>query len=159
MVHTANLAQGDLPLLIHPVNHTRNRLQLPIGDIVDQTKTGVHFCKLPPNTISTLSHWHSHEDEWAYVIETGRDSFLLLQEQGTTEAKPIPLSAGDFIGFPAGKRTGHSFQTGASPLVYLFGGSREPLDVCHYVESGQRLVKDRSGPDWLVNNVDVVKEI
>lgn len=157
IVHTATLTHSDLPLLIHPVNNTRSRFQLPIGDTVGLTKTGVHYCRLPPNTTSTSSHWHLHEDEWAYIVEAGKDSALLLQEQGTTNS--IPLTAGDFLGFPAGKRVGHSFTTGASELVYLFGGSREPLDVSHYVESGQRRVKDRSGRDWIVNEGDIVKEI
>ena len=43
--------------------------------------------------------------------------------------------------------------------IKVFGGSREPLDVCHYVETNQRLVKDRHSADWLVNNSDIVKEI
>lgn len=146
-------------LRIHPVDNTRSRRQFPIGDNVGLTRTGVQYCQLPPETTSTAIHWHTHEDEWAYIIEAGDDSFILLQDEGTTEVKSMPLVTGDFLGFPAGKRIGHGFRTGASPLVYLFGGSREPLDITHYVESGQRRVNDRSGHDWFVRKEHIVKEI
>ena len=159
IVHTVDLTPNDLPTLIHPIDSSRGRLQLPIGDSTGLNKTGVHYCRLPPETTSTIVHWHTHEDEWAYIIEAGEDSSLILQKQGTVRTETVSLTAGDFIGFPAGDPTGHGFRTGNSPLIYLFGGSREPLDVCHYVETNQRLVKDRHSADWLVNNSDIVKEI
>ncbi|CAL1698646.1 unnamed protein product [Somion occarium] len=155
VIHTPSLADNNLRNIIHPRDPTCSRLQLPVGDKVGLTKTGVHYCRLPPGTTSTALHWHSHEDEWAYIVDAGRDCFLLTHDEGTNETKEVPLTTGDFLAFPAGTKVAHGFRTGKDSLVYLMGGSRESMDICHYPEIGQRLIIDRNGENWLVDEQHV----
>lgn len=139
----------------HPLDPSRIRFQLPIGDQTGLTKTGVHLCHLPPNEISTVLHWHSHEDEWFYIIDAADDSVVLLREGNNTETAEVKISQGDFLGFPANSKRAHAFRSGSGTLVYLAGGSREDLDVSHYPEVGCRRITDRHGTDWIVNEDSV----
>jgi uncharacterized cupin superfamily protein len=129
----------------HPLDDTVRRHQLSLGDPCGLTQLGVHLCRLPPNNISTLVHWHSMEDEWFYIIKASEDARILIHEveqDNVTREKEI--QTGDFLGFPAGTKIGHGFKSGESELIYLMGGSREQLDVVHYPAAGKRLVIDRT---------------
>lgn len=160
IVHTQGLSSEDMPHRIHPVIPSRHRFQLPVGDQTGITKTGVHFCRLPPNTTSTTLHWHTHEDEWFYIIEAAENAALLVvdaeHEDGGT--KRVNVAKGDFIGFPAGIQLAHGLHSGDGDLVYLMGGSREPLDVSNYPEARRRRVIARNGSFWAVDEDNVVPQ-
>ena len=101
---------------------------------------------MPPDTISTVPHWHSNEDEWFYVIKAGEGARVVLYEDGKKEPREEEVKTGDFFGFPATTKTGHAFKTGVDDLVYLVGGARKEVDVVHYPAIKMKAVIDRTGP-------------
>jgi len=97
---------------------TRRRL----GDAGGLKDFGVNLMTLPPGGWSSQRHWHSHEDEFVYVLE---GTLTLVEDQGET-----PLTAGEFACFPKGTGNGHHLinRSGAT-AVYLEVGSRHPDDL------------------------------
>ena len=103
---------------------------------------------------------HTHEDEWYYIVKAGKNAVLLYHDgdaQGNegTVAQEMKLETGDFIGFPAGVKIGHGLRSGDEELIYLVGGSREPLDTSYYPLLGRWSVSSRTGPTWWVDEKDV----
>ncbi|TCD67489.1 hypothetical protein EIP91_012350 [Steccherinum ochraceum] len=160
IVHTQVVTTETMPHRVHPVISSRHRFQLPVGDQTGLTKTGVHFCRLPPSTTSTTLHWHTHEDEWFYIIDAADDAALLIMDDEARDGvtREVGVAKGDFIGFPAGVKLGHGLRSGKGELVYLMGGSREPLDVSNYPEAGRRRVISRNGPYWAVDEMNVIPQ-
>lgn len=77
---------------------------------------------LPPGGWSSQRHWHSHEDEFVYVLE---GELTLVEDDGETL-----LGKGDCAAFPKGTGNGHHFiNQGSSIALYLEVGSRNPLDL------------------------------
>jgi uncharacterized cupin superfamily protein len=129
----------------HPLDPKVFRYRLNLGDKCGLTQGGVHINTIPPNNISTVPHWHSHEDEWFYIIKAGEGARILLYEDGESEPRDEEVKTGDFFGFPAGKKLAHAFKTGADEMVYLVGGSRKDVEVCHYPVIKTKGVIDRGG--------------
>ena len=46
----------------------RSRTSLRLGDVAGLTQFGVNLQRLPPGTWSSQRHWHSHEDEFVYLL-------------------------------------------------------------------------------------------
>ena len=66
-----------------------------------------------------MRHWHTHEDEFVYVLE----GEVLLR----TDAGEQPLTAGMCAGFPAGSRDGHQLvNRGTRTARYLVVSNRDP---------------------------------
>ena len=63
---------------------------------------GVNLLTLPPGTWSSQRHWHSHEDEFVYVLE---GEVVLITNAGEER-----LGAGDCAGFARATRDGHHLQ-------------------------------------------------
>jgi uncharacterized cupin superfamily protein len=77
---------------------------------------------LPPGGWSSQRHWHSHEDEFVYLLE----GELVLVEDGCEAV----LRAGDCATFPKGTGNGHHLINKSNSMaVYLEVGSRNPLDL------------------------------
>jgi uncharacterized cupin superfamily protein len=97
------------------------RLRRRLGDAAGLTDFGVNLLRLPPGTWSSQRHWHSHEDEFVYVLE---GEVVLVSDSGTEV-----LRAGDCAGFKAGTRDAHHLQNrSAVDAVVLEVGSRKPAD-------------------------------
>ena len=97
---------------------TRQRL----GNAGGITDFGVNLMTLPPGKWSSQRHWHSHEDEFVYVL----GGELTLVEDGVETL----LRAGDCAAFPKGTGNGHHLQNrGESMATYLEVGSRHPDDL------------------------------
>jgi uncharacterized cupin superfamily protein len=96
---------------------TRRRL----GDAGGLRDFGVNLMTLPPGGWSSQRHWHSHEDEFVYVLE---GELVLVEDSGET-----PLRAGECAAFPKNSGNGHHLvnRSGVT-AVYLEVGSRQPLD-------------------------------
>jgi uncharacterized cupin superfamily protein len=78
-------------------------------------------------------HYHMLEEEHALVLE-GRVTLLLGRERHE-------MTAGDYVGFPAGLKVGHSFlNSGTGPCRYLMIGERNPNEVCVYPDSNKLAV-------------------
>ena len=83
---------------------------------------GVNLMTLPPGGWSSQRHWHSHEDEFVYVLE---GEVMLVEDAGETL-----LRAGDCAGFPKNSGNGHHLINRSSAMaVYLEVGSRQPQDL------------------------------
>lgn len=83
---------------------------------------GVNLMRLPPGVWSSQRHWHSHEDEFVYVLE---GELTLIENGGETL-----LRAGDCAAFPKNSGDGHHLiNKGEAAALYLEIGSRHPDDI------------------------------
>ena len=106
------------PFAALSAERTRQRL----GDAGGLEDFGVNLMRLPPGNWSSQRHWHSHEDEFVYVLE---GELTLIEDAGETV-----LRAGDCAAFPKGTANGHHMiNRAATTAVYLEVGSRDPADV------------------------------
>lgn len=97
---------------------TRRRL----GDAAGLRDFGVNLMTLPPGGWSSQRHWHSHEDEFVYVLE---GELVLVEDDGE-----VTVRAGECAAFPKGTGNGHHLQNRSDAVaVYLEVGSRQPADV------------------------------
>lgn len=74
-----------------------DRMKKKLGDAGGLTQFGVNLTTLGPNAQSALRHWHTHEDEFVYVLK-GEVTLV-------TNAGEQPLHAGEFAAFKAGTET------------------------------------------------------
>ena len=97
---------------------TRQRL----GDAGGLLDFGVNRMTLPPGGWSSQRHWHSHEDEFVYVLQ---GELVLVEDDGE-----VLLRAGDCAAFCKGSGNAHHLVNRSDTLaVYLEVGSRQPDDV------------------------------
>jgi uncharacterized cupin superfamily protein len=103
----------------------RARERKRLGDVAGLTQYGVNLLRLAPGSWSSQRHWHSHEDEFVYVLS---GEVVMVSDDGEEI-----LRAGDSAGFKAGTGDGHCLQnrSGADALV-LEIGSRIAEDAVEY---------------------------
>jgi uncharacterized cupin superfamily protein len=98
------------------------RVRQRLGDAGGLKDFGVNLMRLPPGGWSSQRHWHTHEDEFVYVLE---GELVLVEDGGETV-----LRAGDAAAFPKGTGDGHHMQNRShTTAVYLEAGSRDPDDL------------------------------
>jgi uncharacterized cupin superfamily protein len=103
----------------------RARERKKLGDAAGLTQFGVNLLTLPPGAWSSQRHYHTHEDEFVFVLE-GEVTLV-------TDAGPERLVAGEAAGFKAGDRDGHCIQNHSNARALLLEiGSRLPEDGAHY---------------------------
>jgi uncharacterized cupin superfamily protein len=119
------------------------RTKRPLGDAVGLTQFGVNLVELPPGCWSAQRHWHTHEDEFVYVL----DGELTL----VTDAGEQVLRAGMAAGFPAGRSDGHHLiNRSEQPATYLeVGTRREDVDEVEYPDIDM-LVRQQGGRQMFV---------
>lgn len=114
-----------------------------LGDALGLTRIGINRTVLPPGKQSSMRHWHTHEDEFVFVLE----GELVLR----TAAGEQRLTTGMCAGFPAGSDDGHQLlNRGAQPAVYLEVSNRDAADCVYYsdpevdlkVEAGRMMRRD-----------------
>jgi len=109
-----------------------------LGDAGGLGQYGVNLVTLPPGVWSAQRHWHSHEDEFVWIVS----GELVL----VTDAGEEMLTAGMAAAFPAGREDGHHLvNRSASDAVYLEVGSRHAADHCHYPDVDLHLEPDGRG--------------
>jgi uncharacterized cupin superfamily protein len=115
---------SSYPALFRAEVETREKR--PLGDALGLSQFGVNLVLLPPGCWSSQRHWHSHEDEFVYVL----DGELTL----VTDAGEQLLRPGTAAGFPAGKADGHHLINRTDrPAVYLeVGTRRDDIDQIDY---------------------------
>ncbi len=117
----------------------RARRRSKLGDAAGLTQFGVNLMRLPPGCWSSQRHWHTHEDEFVYVLE----GELTL----VTDAGEQVLHPGMAAGFPAGTPDGHHLINRTyRPATYLeVGTRREDVDEIDYpdIDMAVRLVDGR----------------
>ncbi len=117
----------------------RARIKRVLGDALGLGNFGVNLVTLPPGAGSAQRHWHSHEDEFVYVVA---GELTLVTEDGEQL-----LAAGQVAGFPAGRADGHHLvNKGAAPATYLEVGDRSAEDVCSYPDIDLHLAPSPDGP-------------
>jgi uncharacterized cupin superfamily protein len=98
------------------------RVRQRLGDAGGLTDFGVNLMRLPPGSWSSQRHWHSHEDEFVYVLA---GEVTLVEDDGEQL-----LRAGDCAAFPKGAGNGHHMiNKSPSVALYLEVGSRNRQDV------------------------------
>ena len=119
------------------------REKRPLGDALGLSQFGVNLVTLPPGCWSSQRHWHSHEDEFVYVL----DGELTL----VTDAGEQILRLGMAAGFAAGQPDGHHLINRSDrPAVYLEVGSRrDDVDECEYPDIDMA-VRQRDGRQMFV---------
>jgi len=101
------------------------RARQRLGEAGGLRDFGVNLMTLSPGSWSSQRHWHSHEDEFVYIIE---GEVTLVEDAGQTV-----LYAGDCATFPKGSGNGHHLINKSAALaVYLEVGSRHTHDLTTY---------------------------
>ncbi len=99
-----------------------SRVRRRLGDAGGLQDFGVNLMTLPPGGWSSQRHWHSHEDEFVFVVE---GELTLVEDGGRTL-----LRAGECAAFPKGTGNGHHLiNDSPTTAVYLEIGSRHPDDL------------------------------
>ena len=122
-----NLAPSDSGTRYPPPHDQpcRQRQWKRLGDAAGLTQFGVSLYRLAPGVWSSQRHWHSHEDEFVYVLN---GELVLVTDSGEEI-----LRAGDCAGFPGGQRDGHCLQNrSAADAEFLVVGSRNDADHGEY---------------------------
>lgn len=101
------------------------RVRQALGDAGGVTDFGVNLTRLPPGAWSSQRHWHSHEDEFVFVL-SGELALI-------TDAGEQVLRAGECAAFPKNAADGHHLiNRSAAIATYLEIGSRCAADSCMY---------------------------
>jgi uncharacterized cupin superfamily protein len=101
------------------------RVKRRLGDALGLKNFGANLTTIKAGASSALRHWHSHEDEFIYMLA----GELVLVSDGGEQV----LTPGMCAGFPAGQADGHCLvnRTGRD-AVYLEVGDRNPQDDVTY---------------------------
>jgi uncharacterized cupin superfamily protein len=105
------------------------RIRQRLGDAGGLTDFGVNLMHLPPGNWSSQRHWHTHEDEFVYVLA---GELTLVEDTGETL-----LRAGDAAAFPKNTGNGHHLiNKSTTTAIYLEAGSRsmEDLTTCSDID-------------------------
>ena len=101
------------------------RSKRALGDAFGLSRYGVNLVELSPGTWSSQRHWHTHEDEFVFVV-SGELTLI-------TDAGEQVLSPGMVAGFPAGDSNGHHLINKSNETAsYLEVGDRNPQDEVFY---------------------------
>jgi uncharacterized cupin superfamily protein len=104
-----------------------------LGEALGLTHIGVNLATLLPGKESSMRHWHSHEDEFVYVLE----GEVVLRTDGGEQL----LTRGMCAGFAAGSSDGHHFiNRSTQPVLYLVVSNRDKADVGQYSDPDVDLV-------------------
>lgn len=96
-----------------------------LGRHAGLTQFGVNMTVIQPGAWTSQRHWHSHEDEFVWVIE---GELTLVTDSGEET-----LRAGDCAAFKRGDRDGHHLvNKSAKPARVLEIGTSHPHDRCTY---------------------------
>ncbi|HUQ12263.1 MAG TPA: cupin domain-containing protein [Steroidobacteraceae bacterium] len=100
-----------------------------LGDALGLVTIGINHTVLPPGKESSMRHWHTHEEEFIFVLS----GEVVLR----TDAGEQVLTSGMCAGFPvaAGAKNGDGHQLvnrGTEPAVYLEVSNRDPRDQAYY---------------------------
>jgi uncharacterized cupin superfamily protein len=114
------------------------REKLLLGECLGLTKIGVNRTTLPPGKESSMRHWHTHEEEFIFVLE----GEVVLRTDGGEQV----LRAGSCAGFPAGADDGHQLiNRSDQPAVYLEVSNRDAEDTVYYSDSDVDLIATSRG--------------
>ena len=103
------------------------RSSLRLGDAGGLTQFGANLVILQPGAMSSLRHWHLHEDEFVMIVQ---GTCTLVQDAGAVDMHPGMCAA-----FKAGDPDGHHFlNRTAAEVRFLAIGTRAPREVATYCD-------------------------
>lgn len=101
------------------------RIKKALGDAGELADFGVNLVRLPPGAWSSQRHWHSHEDEFLWIVS---GEAVLVTNAGEQIMRP-----GDCAAFPKGAPDGHHLLNRTeAEVVYVEVGSRFAQDLVDY---------------------------
>lgn len=104
-----------------------------LGDVFGLTNFGVNLTRLAPNAVSALSHAHTKQDEFIYILQ-GHPTLH------TGDARS-QLSPGMCAGFKSGTDKGHRLiNETTEDVVYLEIGDRSSADEVSYPDDDLKAV-------------------
>ena len=127
----------------------QGRSSLRLGQAGGLTQFGVNLVVLEPGALSSLRHWHLHEDEFVMVTE---GECVLVEDAGETVMRP-----GDCAAFPANTPDGHHIINRSDAVArFLVVGTKAPREVATYsdvdlmveVADGKARFTYKDGSDW-----------
>ncbi len=128
-----------------------SRARQPVGRSQGLTMFGVNLTVIPPGGWSSQRHWHSHEDEFVWIVE---GELTLISDDGEEI-----LRAGDCAAFKAGIADGHHLvNRSAQPARVLEIGNSDPRDRCVYpdidliLEPGADAFSHRDGSNYPIKS-------
>lgn len=96
-----------------------------LGRHAGLTLFGVNLTVIEPGAWSSQRHWHTHEDEFVWVLE---GELVLVTDAGEEVLRP-----GDCAAFRKGDPDGHHLINRTDrPAKVLEVGNSDPDDVCTY---------------------------
>lgn len=128
----------------------RGRSSLRLGDAGGLTQFGANLVMLEPGAVSSLRHWHLHEDEFVMIIE---GECILVQDAGE-----VVMRTGDCAAFPAGSTDGHHFSNRSDTAAkFLVVGTKAKAEVATYSDvdmqvhmaAGKARFTYKDGSDWV----------
>jgi uncharacterized cupin superfamily protein len=136
------------PLSVDPQSRTgypepyRSRVmpreKRPLGEELGLRKIGVNRTTLAPGKESSMRHWHTHEEEFVFVLE----GEVVLR----TDLGEQTLTAGCCAGFAAGANDGHQLiNRSDKPAVFLEVSNREADDHVYYSDPDVDMVATPQG--------------
>lgn len=143
MTHTSTpvaMLASDAPVRTRKSNYPEpfasrmaGRIKRPLGDLFGISNFGVNLTQLEPNSVSSLRHAHSKQDEFIYILQ-GHPTLH-------TDEGRLQLSPGMCAGFRSGTGNGHRLLNETSePVVYLEIGDRTPGDEGYYPDDDLKAV-------------------
>jgi uncharacterized cupin superfamily protein len=116
-----------------------------LGDAAGIVNFGVNLVRLEPGAASSQRHWHTHEDEFLYVLE-GTPTLV-------TDAGEALLRPGLAAGFPKGEANGHHLVNRTeAPVLFLVVGDRSAEDECFYPDVDMEItggvLRHKDGTPW-----------
>ena len=110
----------------------QGRSSLRLGQAGGLTQFGVNLVVLEPGALSSLRHWHLHEDEFVMVTD---GECVLVEDGGETVMRP-----GDCAAFPAGSTDGHQFINKTDKVArFLVIGSKSKAEVATYSDVDMKI--------------------
>jgi uncharacterized cupin superfamily protein len=107
-----------------------------LGQTAGLSQFGVNLLTLAPGVWSSQRHWHSHEDEFAYVLS---GEVTLVMDEGEEI-----MRAGDCVGWKAGVQNGHVLKNLSNKdAVILVIGSRSDEDYGEYSDIDMKFAAGR----------------
>jgi uncharacterized cupin superfamily protein len=115
----------------------QNRVRQALGHAGGLSDFGVNLLRLKPGSWSSQRHWHTHEDEFVFVVA---GEVVMVTDKGEDT-----LRAGDCAAFPKNAADGHHLinRSDRDALV-LEVGSNHGDDECTYSDIDAK-VSERTG--------------
>ena len=130
----------------HFLNKNAQRINKSLGDLVGLKNLGFHIIEILPGYESTEYHLHHCEDECTYIL-SGKATV-------TIDEMDYEVSAGDFIGYPAGGLPHTMKNTGSETLRCIVVGQRLANDIGDYPRLGKRIYRYNGSNDLVdIDNI------